>query len=267
MKKELIKDILADPKEMKYWEVSSAQNESIRNSKLRDAANIRFKAQHKNKLPLHEVCLDPFFMGKYEVTQEQFMKIMKTNPSKAIGNSSHPVELVSWDQAVQFTQLLSKSSQYSFRLPTEAEWEYAARGATTTVRYFGDSITCKDALFSNRKGDTDTCGETLKRMKIVTDSTAPGGLYPANPYGLHDMLGNVSEWCLDGYHSDMYSTSEKMNPLGEDARYHVYRGGSWRDKAEYLRSASRDFLEQDVKGTMIGFRVVLPKHCIRKRVV
>lgn len=259
LKEKIKNDILTIPGELENWGLD-INDEVLKAQRLNDAIQMRFNALHGKELPCHEVCVDSFFMSKYEVTQEQYLKITHTNPSKSKIGMKHPVESLSWMQAVEFTEALSKQSQYKFRLPTEAEWEYAARGNTSTVQYLGNSITCTDAMFANREGelyDMD-CREIVSKQGLDSESTAPVGSYEANPYGLYDMLGNVSELCLDGYHSDMYANSSRTNPIGKESTSHVHRGGSWRDRSENLRSASRDLLIQDYASHAIGFRIVLP---------
>lgn len=259
LKKEYVAEILSSKDEMRYWDVTKAKNETEKNEKLMLAAKTRFEARHEDEIPAHEVCVDPFYIGKYEVTQRQYQKIMNENPAMRSQNSANPVESVSWPNAVKFTELLGKGSGYKFRLPTEAEWEYAARAGTMTVRHFGDTITCNDALYANRKGDQNECRENLTAIKVPVGSTAPVGSYSPNGYGLYDVLGNVAEWCLDSYHSEMYTKSEKMNPLGTEGVPRVHRGGSLVDSGKYLRSSRRGFLSEDTIGNMIGFRVAIPQ--------
>jgi formylglycine-generating enzyme required for sulfatase activity len=211
--------------------------------------------------PVHEVCVDGFWMGKYEVTVGQFQKFVnetsyRTEAEKGDGcfvftgkewkkesdknwrnpgfsqNDNHPVVCVSHNDAVEYIKWLSEKSKKRYRLPTEAEWEYAARSRGKKVKYSW--------------GDGDPSGnvadESLKRRypefpwPIWTGyddgyaNTAPVGIYKPNDFGLYDMTGNVWEWCQDWYGENYYKNSPKNNPKGPDSgQYRVLRGGSWKD--------------------------------------
>jgi formylglycine-generating enzyme required for sulfatase activity len=198
----------------------------------------------------------PFFMGKYEVTQSQYQKVMGKNPSycaKLPNPEQHPVEQVSWDDAVAFCRALSelpdeKAAGRSYRLPTEAEWEYACRAGTTTAYHFGSDPNdlSKYALFGGHKAGV-----------WVTQKV---GIKLPNAWGLHDMHGNVWEWCSDEYGPYRVET-EVVDPQGPDTGVgKVARGGSWDYGAVKCRSAQRyggEVLTRSFTNFAFGFRVVM----------
>jgi formylglycine-generating enzyme required for sulfatase activity len=198
----------------------------------------------------------PFFMGKYEVTQGQYQKVMGKNPSycaRLPNPEQHPVEQVSWDDAVAFCRALSdlpdeKAAGRSYRLPTEAEWEYACRAGTTTAYHFGNDSNdlSKYALFGGHKAGVW--------------ATQKVGIKLPNAWGLHDMHGNVWEWCADEYGPYRVET-EVVDPQGPDKGVgKVARGGSWDYGAVKCRSAQRyggEVLTRSFTNFAFGFRVVM----------
>jgi len=180
--------------------------------------------------PAHEVTITKaFYMGVYEVTQGEWQKIMDGNPSRFKGDRL-PVEKVSWDDTQEF---LIKSK--GLRLPTEGEWEYACRGGTTSSRY--------------RELDAIGWYEGNSGSK-----SHPVGGKQANDFGLHDMLGNVWEWCSDWYGE--YSSSGLTDPSGlRSGKHRVCRGGSWRSLDRFCRASSRDHYAPAVRDNRLGFRV------------
>jgi formylglycine-generating enzyme required for sulfatase activity len=198
-----------------------------------------------NELPQHKVCIDkPFYIGESEITQKQWEDVMGNNPSKFKG-MYRPVEKVSWNDTQTFVEKLNDREKGDFyRLPTEAEWEYAARAGTTTVYSFGDDAKNlrQYAWFGNEGygGDTHEVGQKT-----------------ANPWGLVDMHGNVWEWVQDWYDPNAYKNSRATNPKGaESGQYKIYRGGSWVAKASLLRSATRYSGLPMTRSGDIGFRLV-----------
>ncbi|MEC7641708.1 MAG: SUMF1/EgtB/PvdO family nonheme iron enzyme [Nitrospinota bacterium] len=204
--------------------------------------------------PVHEVCVDPFQMAKFEVTQKNFQDIMKDNPSQNVG-ANLPADSLTWDEARDYCE---KSGN---RLPTEAEWEFAARAGTTTEFYWGNQVKGKEANFCD-----SACELNIKNPNL-TDGfkhTAPVGSFPPNPFGLHDMSGNVGEWVADWMDDFYYRTSSKDNPRGPNAdleatvsqsvTHKVYRGGSWNQVAGELRSANRRGSIYQLRAEGIGFR-------------
>jgi formylglycine-generating enzyme required for sulfatase activity len=213
--------------------------------------------------PRHLVHISPgFWMGRYEVTQAQWQQVMGKNPS-AFQGSNHPVERVSWEDSRDFLKKLNRlaAAQWSdglqARLPTEAEWVYACRAGTQTAFWFGD-----DASELSKYGNYADASETveLSWRDLQHDDrfsgTAPVGSFPPNPWGLHDMHGNVWEWCADWY--GPYPTNAVTNPAGpKDGKRRVIRGGGWGVTAEDCRSANRYRFKPDVNGGNVGLRIVV----------
>lgn len=212
--------------------------------------------------PQHEVEItQSFYMGVFQVTQAEYGRVVGNNPSyfcssgggarkvHKLDTTRFPVELVSWEEAKQFCEKLSnlpneKKAGRVYRLPTEAEWEYACRGgaATYSPYFFGFSLSPKQANF-NESG--------LQRTSAL-------GSYPANSFGLQDMHGNVWEWCLDVYDAAFYTKNPIKDPqLTQDEARRVLRGGSWDDDAAFCRSVCRYWSDPGVSDYFIGFRVVL----------
>jgi formylglycine-generating enzyme required for sulfatase activity len=217
---------------------------------------------HNDERPQHEVVISrPFYMAVHEVTQSQWEVIMGSNPytmkrtsSSWDGLLSQPGRFiapakpatVSWNDAQEFIRRLNEREGHErYRLPTEAEWEYAARAGSTTAYSFGD-----DAAFLGRYA---WYGEDL-----VTGSTHPVGQKAPNPWGLYDVHGNVWEWVQDWYAGDYYSISPVVDPSGpRSGSERVVRGGSWHQTADGWRSAFRKKYPPDYRGISIGFRLVL----------
>jgi sulfatase modifying factor 1 len=202
-----------------------------------------------DELPEHEVCLSSFKMDKYEVTQSAFQASMDRNPSKFVG-ANLPVERVNWVGANEYCRKKGK------RLPTEAQWEYAARGGTKTEFYFGDKYIETGGNFCD-----SLCFNEESRNHNFTDgfpSTSPVGSFPPNPFGLYDMAGNVSEWVEDWFAANYYLVSPKKNPSGpHPSMYRVSRGGGWLNSLEYLHSSRRAYLWPEFRVESQGFRCVL----------
>jgi eukaryotic-like serine/threonine-protein kinase len=197
--------------------------------------------------PIHTVTITKgFYMGIYEVTQEQYQQVMGTNPSNFKG-SNLPVEAVSWHDAVGFCTKLSQKEGKTYRMPTEAEWEYACRAGTTTQFSFGD--------------DKSQLGDYAWYKQNSGDKTHPVGEKKPNAWGLYDMLGNVWEWCQDWYAEDWYSKGPAENPLNEsygDKSCRVVHGGSWNGHSYGCRVSIRGSGgNPDGRYDSLGFRVVL----------
>ncbi|NBO92836.1 MAG: hypothetical protein EBV06_11090 [Planctomycetia bacterium] len=194
--------------------------------------------------PRHEVTLTKaFYLGIYEVTQEQWEQVMKNNPSYFKG-SRRPVENVSWHEAMEFCKRLSelpaeKEKGHLYRLPTEAEWEYACRGGASqfSIYHFGNTITKENANFNSDVGETTEVGK-----------------YAPNAFGLYDMHGNVWEWCLDGQR--MYQDRAETDPRGPaEGANRVIRGGSWLNMSSYCTASYRNTLVPDLRYCYVGFRL------------
>lgn len=218
--------------------------------------------------PQHRVNIKPFFMGKFPVTQEQYQAVMGENPSKFKGENK-PVESVSWHNAVEFCNRISQRIGKAYRLPSEAEWEYACRAGTITPFYFGETISTELANYRgtnfNYEGKSYPGnygnGPEGKSRKQTTDV----GSFPPNSFGLYDMHGNVFEWCEDGWHENYDGAPNNGNArkTPNDDKYcypFTVRGGSWYHHPSYCRSAYRagnpPALTLSQIG-IIGFRVVV----------
>ncbi|WP_201800147.1 formylglycine-generating enzyme family protein [Beggiatoa leptomitoformis] len=207
-----------------------------------------------NEKPVHNVKIkQPFYMGKYPVTQAQWKAVMGDNPSywKAVmgNNPSHwkgnnlPVENVNWADCVAFCEKLSKLSGKTIRLPSEAEWEYACRAGTTTNYWWGDSIDNNRCWYNDNSGGKTHPHPVGKKVNAHT-----------NPFGLCDMLGNVWEWCEDKWEGN-YNTLRSQQAHKSNSEYWVLRGGSWGSFANGVRSAYR-YGNSTYRDGIEGFRIV-----------
>lgn len=198
----------------------------------------------------------PLFVGVYEVTQAEFQQVMETNPSGITDSERLPVQNVSWEQAIAFCRKLSelpaeKAVGRTYRLPTEAEWEYACRAGSTTPTSYGLAIGSGQANFDGNYpyGSAETSSFVGKPQAV--------GSYEANAWGLYDMHGNVWEWCNDWYAADYYTMSANEDPQGpETGISHVIRGGSWYNFGYVVRSAYRSEFTPPLEANIYGFRVV-----------
>lgn len=188
--------------------------------------------------PQHQVTIAPFLMSQFLVTQLQWETIMGTNPFHFKGEN-RPVEQVSWYKAIDFCQKLSQKIGMDYRLPSEAEWEYACRAGTTTPYHFGETITPELANFRSRE-------------------TSDVGSYSPNAFGLYDMHGNVFEWCQDHRHGNYEGAPRDGSAWIEsgDDSLRIIRGGSWLYDPRNCRSAYRYYYAPADRGGIIGFRVV-----------
>ncbi|MBO1049058.1 MAG: SUMF1/EgtB/PvdO family nonheme iron enzyme [Dolichospermum sp. DEX182a] len=202
-----------------------------------------------NEGPQHQVTVPSFYMGKYELTQVQYQAIIGTNPSNFKGDN-RPVEGVSWNNAVEFCKKLSQKTGKNYRLPSEAEWEYACRAGTTTPFYFGESIT--PDLVNYNGNYTYASAPKGKYRQQTTDV----GTFPPNSFGLYDMHGNVWEWCQDDYKNDYINAPTDGSALTSSSGYKMLRGGSWDYNPEDCRSACRHYASLDDHDDTVGFRVV-----------
>lgn len=195
--------------------------------------------------PAHKVTLSDYYIGKYEVTQAQYKAVMGNNPSEFSGCDDCPVENVSWYDAKEFCRKLSQLTGKNYRLPTEAQWEYAARGGEKSQGYLYagvDDISKVAWYVENNSTKPKTVGSKL-----------------SNELGLYDMCGNVYEWCFDIYDEYYYNKSPEKDPDGplEAGKYVVIRGGSWGSNAGYCRVARRSGFTPSSHDDNNGFRVVL----------
>ncbi len=213
----------------------------------------------ENEKPQHSVTVPSFFMSQYQVTQAQWKAVfglekiernLIADPSRFKGNN-RPVEAVSWEDATEFCKRLSQQTGRSYRLPTEAEWEYACRAGTTTPFCFGETIAPKLANYDATQAYGS--GPKGKPQNQTTDV----GDFPANSFGLYDMHGNVWEWCLDGWAENYYDTPTDGSAWESEGSFiKLLRGGSWNDAPDHCRSAYRRQERKTTKDLNIGFRVV-----------
>jgi formylglycine-generating enzyme required for sulfatase activity len=222
-----------------------------------------------NEGPQHQVTVSAFYMARNLVTQSEYRDIMGADPSNFRGPTL-PVERVTWFEAVEYCNKLSEreglTTAYTingtgndrtvmwnqdangYRLPTEAEWEYACRAGTSTPFSTGNNITTAQANYDgNYPYGNNARGQWLERTSNV-------GIYPSNTWGLHDMHGNVFEWCWDWYGN--YTSDPQTDPTGEaTGSYRVLRGGSWYDNGRYIRSAYRNSSSPFLRSYSVGFRL------------
>lgn len=243
-----------------------------------------------DEYPVHEVCIDGFWMGRYEVTVAQYLKFVKeknayqpewleeikgeslkvandeyyTELGDALTGENHPVVGIAWEDAVEFAKWLSKRSGKRFRLPTEAEWEYVCRNGGKKEKYtWGNG----DPVINGKKAANipdETAGKKHHDWKIwkgYDDGyvyTAPVGSFAPNELGVYDIIGNVWEWIQEGYSSDAYKQHSRKNPVNKDPGVsRVVRGGSWYYKPWGLRCSNRSYFSPDMGSNAIGFRLVM----------
>ncbi|MCK9296692.1 MAG: SUMF1/EgtB/PvdO family nonheme iron enzyme [Desulfobulbaceae bacterium] len=265
------------------------QRKAEKEQLIQEVGEDTYKKYFAKEVPLHRVCVDGFYMGKYEVTIGQFQRFVNETgyETDAEGNAGgadgcyafkddkwdwqsgyswrqagfpqeedYPVACVSWNDAQKFIAWLNRKSGRTFRLPTEAEWEYAARAGSRTIRYWGDAVdsnACDYANVANPKywSSSFPCEDSYQ-------FAAPVGKFRKNNFGLYDMLGNVWEWCQDWYGDGYYSISPEDNPQGPSSgAIRVGRGGSWSNYARNVRSADRYWNSPDFRDGNLGFRLVL----------
>ncbi|NEQ48498.1 MAG: formylglycine-generating enzyme family protein [Leptolyngbya sp. SIOISBB] len=213
----------------------------------------------------HEVTVPSLFMGKYPVTQAQWRFVaaldkldrdLKPEPSRFKGDM-RPVERVGWYEAFEFCERLSRHTKRQYRLPSEAEWEYACRAGTTTPFHFGETITTDLANYNGTDEEYGAYGRGPKG-EYRGETTAVDYFGVANAWGLCDLHGNVYEWCQDHWHDnyDGAPTDGSAWLTDEEGARRVIRGGSWDDSPRYCRSAYRNFSIPGDRSNLIGFRVV-----------
>jgi formylglycine-generating enzyme required for sulfatase activity/tRNA A-37 threonylcarbamoyl transferase component Bud32 len=219
--------------------------------RYREDANLEWFTREQ---PQHEVRIaEPFYLGKYEVTQGEWAAVMGSNPSYFKGDDRLPVEMVSWNDCQEFvTRLNARNDGYVYGLPSEAEWEYACRAGTRTPFSFGETITAEQVNY-----DGNFPYGNAPKGKYRGKTTRVGS-FPPNAWGLHDMHGNVLEWCQDGWHDDYNGapTDARVREQGSD-NLRVLRGGSCSQFARDCRSANRFCYAPSVRGSFIGVRVAV----------
>ncbi len=238
-----------------------------------------------NEGPVHSVAIATFAMGRNEITQGQFaafVKKTKYNPGDKcwtlengqfkersnnwlkpgyLQDDTHPVTCVNWNDAQAYVAWLSSKTRKKYRLPTEAEWEYAARGNTSTARHWGESPAdaCGYANAADKSAQAEIHGATSWSVHNCTDGfayTSPAGSYKPNAFQLNDMLGNVWEWTEDSYHEDYKNAPVNGSAWQGDIAKHVLRGGSWNNSPQNVRAAIRSSNQPALRFSIFGFRVV-----------
>ena len=224
-------------------------------------ASAKEKYSSDRERPLHQVKVKDFFLGEYPVTQIQWRKVaklpqvkreLKLDPSHFKGDN-RPVESVSWLEAREFCDRLSVYTNKQYRLPTEAEWEYACRGNTRSSFAYGDTLTSELADYASSYAYASETGAAYRQGTIDV-----GGFMP-NAFGLYDLHGNVREWCADSWHENYHgapSNSKAWNK-GGDNKSRTLRGGSWANKPAHCRSAHRSGYPESSLNRAIGFRVAM----------
>ena len=214
----------------------------IKGGTFRMGATSEQSNYDNDEKPVHSVTLSDYYMGETEVTQELWEAVMGSNPSRFMGDNQRPVERVSWDDCQEFIKKLNQLTGKEFRLPTEAEWEYAARGGKYSrgYKYSGSNNSDEVAWYGTNSGD----------------KTHPVATKKANELGLYDMSGNVLEWCNDWY-GDYHSNSQ-TNPTGpSEGEYRVLRGGSWDYRDRFVRVSGRGGSTPESRYDNQGLRLAL----------
>jgi len=218
------------------------------------------KGRYDDESPQHQVKVPAFYMARYPITVTQWKAIRylpKVNKdlNYIVSDSNFPVTLVSWDDAIEFCARLSNHTGKKYRLPSEAEWEYACRAGTTTPFHFGETITTD---LANYNGYYTYASESRGKDRGYN---RPVGSFPPNAFGLHNMHGNVWEWCEDDWHQNYQNAptdgSAWLSGASRNKRK-VMRGGSWDDSPADCRSASRNYDDRSDRDhfSNVGFRVV-----------
>jgi formylglycine-generating enzyme required for sulfatase activity/serine/threonine protein kinase len=263
------------------------QTEAEKQYLLKEVGEKKYKKLFERELPRHEICNDGFWMAKTEVTRGQFKQFIKETAYRTDAeeegsawvfdkdadfpwielpgfnweitgfsqDDSHPVVCVSWNDVREFIKWLNNKSGRKFVLPTEAQWEYAARGGTDFMRFWGanDAEACKYANVADKDNwiTSFPCSDGY-------EYTSPVGKYKPNPFGLYDMLGNVWEWCEDVYDKNAYSKHDRNNPVvTAGSFYRVFRGGSWNNNSGIVRAARRGRGYANYRDSGVGFRLCL----------
>jgi formylglycine-generating enzyme required for sulfatase activity len=247
------------------------QTEAEKKEIIRLVGEEDYQSYYARELPRHSVTVPSFFMGKYAITQAQWRIVATTypqvtqeldsDPSNFKGDNL-PVEQVSWDDAQEFCARLSNHTKRNYRLPSEAEWEYACRAGTETPFHFGETI---DATLANY------CAQDREISKKnypgiydrgilgeYREKTTKVGTFLPNAFGLYDMHGNVLEWCEDDFHSDYKGAPDDGSAWVESDRENarkLLRGGSWYNNPVDCRSANRNNYTRDDRNSIVGFRV------------
>lgn len=213
------------------------------------------KDGRSSELPVQQVSVKSFLIGRTEVTQGQWKAVMGSTPSSNQNcGESCPVDSVSWNDAQEYVKKLRELTGKQYRLPSEAEWEYAARAGTTSTYYWGDTASHVNANYG-----IDECCQGLVSGGDQWEGSAPVGQFPPNAFGLYDMLGNVAEWVEDVYHKNYFLAPGDGSAWVSGAPFEllgrVVRGGAWIHDPGSIRSASRGMVITVDQSESVGFRV------------
>ncbi len=210
------------------------------------------RSGYEDERPHHLVTIKPFYLGRFTVTQEQWLAVMHKNLACRFQGPRRPVDRVSWNDAAEFCRRLSRLSGRDYRLPSESEWEFACRAQTGSAFHCGPTITTD---LANYVGE-HTFAEEPKG--IYRHATTDVGSFAPNAYGLYDMHGNVWEWCGDSWHADYSGAPVDGSAwVSRGGEYRVVRGGSWHETPNHCRSAVRLKFAPDERDDFVGFRVAL----------
>jgi formylglycine-generating enzyme required for sulfatase activity len=205
----------------------------------------------------HQVTITmPYYLQTTEVTLRQWRAIMGMPLfGRRKGTGKTPVTRVSWHDCMKFLEKLNERGEGTYRLPTEAEWEYACRGGGSGPYPWGNDMDCTQAMFSNQPLKADDCVDYVKSRGLEADEPAPVGSYPANAWGLYDMNGNVWEWCQDWF--EKYPSTAQVDPRGpESGTNKVRRGGSYFSQKDSCRCSNRAYGHPSARYQTTGFRLV-----------
>lgn len=234
---------------------------SIPAGKFIMGAPAQEKYSSDRERPLHQVKVANFLLGKYPVTQAQWKIVanlpkikreLKSNPAHFKGKH-HPVDSISWLEAMEFCNRLSAYTGKQYRLPSEAEWEYACRGNTQTPFAYGATLTSQLADYASTFA---YASETVISYRKATTNV---GSFMPNAFGLYDLHGNIREWCADPWHENYHGAPNIAKAWDKDGKqeWHTLRGGSWANKPSHCRSAHRSGYPADSLNRAIGFRVAM----------
>ena len=241
-----------------YSDSLGAESDTPKNKKIEGMVFVKggcfqmgdvFGDGYPGERPVHEVCVNDFYIAESEVTQKEWEAVVGANPSLSNTGDDYPVDSVSWEDTREFIKKLSKKTGRKYRLLTEAEWEYAARNRGKKEKFAGTNNESEVGEYAWYADNSEGVTHPVKQKK-------------SNALGLYDMSGNVWEWTSDFYNDSYYSVSPKNNPKGPDTKdktYHILRGGSWYSEARNVRTTDRYWTDVDASGTdsFYGFRLAL----------
>jgi formylglycine-generating enzyme required for sulfatase activity len=247
------------PSNARFFSENLASHSSLTMVLIPGGTFLMGSLENKNETPQHQVTVPPFFMSKYPITQAQWQAVaalpqieifLNSEPSCFKG-SNRPVEQVSWHEAREFCARLCQRSKHIYRLPSEAEWEYACRAGTSTKFHFGDAIATNLANYSKLNYAYQSPTSSIAQTTEV-------GRFPPNAFGLYDLHGNVWEWCADNWHENYHGAPQDGNVWTSSINraYRMLRGGSWGDSSNSCRSSYRLRLDAGNRLVNVGFRVV-----------